>query len=145
MSLEIRSGSIDELVAINNQIEEFVAPYDKSVFEQRLTNRKWCGLIAILDSQPAGFKLGYEESPRQFYSWLGGVIPAARGHGIARTLLHRQEDWAKAHGYAAIRVKSRNRYANMLRLLISENYNIVDLTPADTAENNRVHFLKHLD
>lgn len=41
-----------------------------------------------------GFKLGYRRGPHMFYSWLGGVHPETRRHGVARELMVRQHQWA---------------------------------------------------
>jgi len=144
MSISVRQASIDELVSVNAQIIEFITPYKKEVFESRLDGVTWLGLVAEESGDLLGFKLGYEESETCFYSWLGGVLPQARGRGIAKLLLHKQEEWVRSQGYSSIHVKSRNRYRNMLKLLISEQYNIVDLEPYEPAPDSRVHFLKHL-
>ncbi len=143
--MQIRQATIEEMVSVNAQIEEFATPYGTDVFVERLADREWLGLVAIDDAGAmSGFKLGYAESDTGFYSWLGGVLPHARRKGLARQLLLAQEAWVIERGYRTIRVKSRNRYRNMLQLLLSENYHIVDIEPQDLIEDNRIGFSKAL-
>ena len=91
-------------------------------------------LIAEREGQPVGFKVGYDRyGDGSFYSWLGAVVPAERGAGVARLLLEAQEQYAIESGYDRIYVKTRNRYVAMLKLLLSGGYGIVRAAlPADT-------------
>lgn len=143
--MKIRDATLEELSAVNQQIVEFVTPYPLEVLQDRLAGRFWIGLVAEDDDGALlGFKLGYEEVPQQFYSWLGGVIPAARGKGAARALLLEQESRLRAKRYHEVRVKSRNRYRAMLLLLLSEGYEIIGVEPQEAASDNRVWFRKAL-
>lgn len=151
VTLNIREATIDELHSVNAQIAEFKTPYPLTVFHERLHDREWLGLVAEDGDELLGFKLGYEldkaaanqaSQQRIFYSWLGGVLPSARRRGAARLLLHAQETWVNANGYQEIRVKSRNRYRNMLMLLLSEGYQIFDIEPQSLVEDNRIWFRK---
>jgi len=101
-------------------------------------------LIAEADSQPVGFKLGYPAEDGSLYSWLGGVLPAHRKTGLAQRLLETQEAWAGAHGFAAVTVKSMNRYLVMLRLLIHNGYQIRLVEHFDDPTKERIHFIKPL-
>lgn len=49
--------------------------------------------------EPVGFKVGYGESETTFYSAKGGVLEMHRGRGIAKALLVRMMDEARALGY----------------------------------------------
>src|SRR5437899_11512743 len=44
-----------------------------------------------------------------FYSWIGGTRQEWRGQGRYRALTEQQEDWAHAHGYHELVVKTKNR------------------------------------
>ena len=142
--MEIRTASIEELDAVNQQVEEFAQPYPLSAFRERLTDRPWLGLVAEEAGQLLGFKVGYELEPGVFYSWLGGVLPQARGKGVARTLLHEQETWLREHNYHEVRVKSRNRFRAMVTLLLSEEYLVTGFTQDADPMDNRIHFSKKL-
>ncbi|MBO6657771.1 MAG: GNAT family N-acetyltransferase [Pseudomonadales bacterium] len=142
--VRVRQANIEELHSLNAQIAEFKTPYPVEIFRERLARRDWLGLVAEDDGELLGFKLGYDHGDRVFYSWLGGVLPAARRRGAARRLLRAQESWVTDHGYREIWVKSRNRYRNMLMLLWSEGYQIFDIEPKAQLEDNRIWFRKSL-
>ncbi|MDA0979176.1 MAG: GNAT family N-acetyltransferase, partial [Proteobacteria bacterium] len=112
--MEIRQGTLEEMMAINQQIEEFNMPYGMEVLRNRLAGRNWLGLVAEDRPGLIGFKLGYELEPGVFYSWLGGVLSPDRGRGVARELLYEQERRLKRMGFTEVRVKSRNRYRGMV-------------------------------
>ena len=67
---------------------------------------------------PVGFKVGYEEAQRVFYSWIGGVLPSHRSLGIARALMNHQHQALSAMGYQEVRTKTCHRFESMLRLNI---------------------------
>lgn len=64
-----------------------------------------------------GFKLGYRRGPELLYSWLGGVVPEARGTGVASELMRRQHEHAATQGYAM--VETRTRAANNAMLIVN--------------------------
>lgn len=101
-------------------------------------------LIAEADGQPVGFKLGYAAEDGSLYSWLGGVLFAHRKTGLAQRLLEAQEAWAGAHGFAAVTVKSMNRYPAMLRLLIRNGYQIRQVEHFGDPARERIQFSKGL-
>ena len=41
-------------------------------------------LIAHLEGNPVGYKIGYYDKPGLYYSWSGGVLKDYRGQGVAR-------------------------------------------------------------
>jgi len=90
-------------------------------------------LVACRGEEILGFKLGWAESRRRFYSQLGGVAPAARGQGLARRLLRRQHAWAREQGFERVRTKTSNRWRAMLLLNILEGFEVVgtELHPSD--------------
>lgn len=88
-------------------------------------------LIARIDGKAVGFKVGYEEDPDCFYSWLGGVRGEFRGLGIARTLMLKQHEWCLAKGYRKVRTKTLNRFREMLLLNIKAGFNIIGLHESD--------------
>lgn len=126
MNLTLHQAELlQDLSPIIRAIPEFTH-ISQSLIQSRIGSEALL-LIAEDEDQMVGFKLGYPLSADTFYSWLGGVLPSYRGHGIARSLLHLQENLVRQQGYSKIRVKSMNRFPAMLHLLISEKYQIVDL------------------
>lgn len=140
----IELGSIDDILAINQQISEFDGRTTKEKLEFRLADKPHLILIAKIKGELVGYKVGYQPSSDEFYSWLGGVIPAYRNQGIATALRQYQEQWAQQSGYKAIGVKSMNCYPNMLHLLISSGYQIIGYEEGNTKGEGKIVFHKVL-
>ncbi|ADB38858.1 GNAT family N-acetyltransferase [Spirosoma linguale] len=81
-------------------------------------------ILALADGQVIGCKLGYERKPGQYYSWLGGVHPDFRSHGIASELMRRQHDWCRQEGYQTIRTQTYNQWRSMLILNLRHGFDI---------------------
>ena len=144
-SIEITLGSIADVLLIDSQIPEFDLSISKQQeIKKRLSGAKHLILIASVDGEYAGYKLGYELSPQTFYSWLGAVVPQFRRQGIAKALLCYQESWAVESGYSAIEVKSMNRFPAMLQLLIANEYRIHGYQDAMEKDAGKVLFYKEL-
>ncbi len=131
---------IEMFTAINSQeeavlsilIREIFGQWDPRWFHSNLRNHpRFHLLIASIDDQPVGFKLGYELDQWCFYSWLGGVMPAYRGLGIAADLIQAQQDWCRAQGYRKIQTKTQNRWKSMLLLNIKMGFEIIGYHSSD--------------
>lgn len=96
---------------------------DELIYQQARTPLRFD--LAFVSQTLVGYKIGYERQPGQFYSWLGGVLPAFRGQGIASTLLMQQHDWCRAQGYQSIRTHTYNRWRSMLILNLRHGFDIV--------------------
>jgi len=81
--------------------------------------------IAYVENQAVAFKLGYEQNSREFYSWLGGVIPEYSGLGIASDLMICQHDWCQREGYKKIQTKTQNRFRSMLILNLNHGFEVI--------------------
>ncbi len=77
------------------------------------------------DGEVVGFKLGFRDSPDTYYSWLGGVLPYARNHGLARRMMQMQHDWAAARGYTFVRTNTLNQWRGMLILNLQMGFDII--------------------
>ncbi|SDG68213.1 GNAT family N-acetyltransferase [Janthinobacterium sp. YR213] len=139
----IRPGSIAEAWHVLQAIPEFDQRRSLAQLQERLPASALV-LIAEADGQPVGCKLGYAVEDGSLYSWLGGVLPAHRKTGLAQRLLEAQEAWASAHGFAAVTVKSMNRYPAMLRLLIRNGYQVRLVEHFGDPSRERIHFVKLL-
>jgi GNAT superfamily N-acetyltransferase len=82
-------------------------------------------LLALENEQIVGCKLGYERKPGHYYSWLGCVVPAYRGRGIAKELMNRQHDWCREQGYHAVRTQTYNQWREMLILNLRCGFDII--------------------
>ena len=60
-----------------------------------------------------------------FYSWIGGTREEWRGQGRYRALTEQQEEWAHAHGYHELVVKTKNRFYPMRATLDHLNFDVI--------------------
>ncbi|MBY6187519.1 GNAT family N-acetyltransferase [Marinobacter hydrocarbonoclasticus] len=140
-----RTGTIDEVVALSQQIPEFDNPYQADVYQARLSDTTHLIQIAEVEGEAAGFKVGYQLEDGVFYSWMGGILPDFRALGLASEMLKAQEAWAVGQGYHSLKVKSRNRYATMVAMLLRHGYQIEHFEPkGDTVADHRIHLHKNL-
>lgn len=94
--------------------------------EERLKQKnKMLALIAMKDDQVVGYKIGYEESEKYFYSWIGGVDPEYRNNGIASKLMYLQHQWCEKQQYNAVQTKTKNKWRNMLILNLKHGFDII--------------------
>lgn len=122
-----------ELRDIASLMKTVFGEWDPKWFHGTFDNhRRFHLLVARIDGTPVAFKLGYEMNPREFYSWLGGVVPEFRGVGLAGELMRRQHEWARAQGYARVQTKTRNRFADMLMLNLRHGFEIIGTYDSDT-------------
>lgn len=144
MSVIVREGSLEEVVSVVEQISEFAKKESVVSLSERLSGKKNLILVAEEAGVLLGFKIGYELDQQTFYSWFGGVSPLARNKGVAQSQLDVQEQWAQQQGYKQLKVKSRNQFPAMLRLLLRNGYQIEKLEEKEDINENRIHFLKQL-
>lgn len=72
-----------------------------------------------------GFKIGMYLQDCVFESWRGGVHPTFRRLGIARTLMHMQHDWCRAHGYRLIQTVTNQENVPMISLNRTMGFSLV--------------------
>lgn len=75
--------------------------------------------------QLVGYKIGYLRKENHFYSWLGGVDPKWRGHGIAGELMKQQHHWCREQGYKSVRTHTKNQWRSMLILNLRHDFDII--------------------
>ena len=78
------------------------------------------------DNQLIGYKIGYAVDSYKFYSWLGGVDPNYRKHGIASELMEKQHRYLKDNGYEVVQTKTMNKWRSMLVLNIKNGFDVID-------------------
>ncbi len=144
MSVIVREGSLEEVVSVVEQITEFAKKESVASLSERLAGKTSLILVAEEAGVLLGFKIGYELDENTFYSWFGGVSPIARNKGVAQAQLDTQEQWVKQQGYQQLKVKSRNQFPAMLRLLLRNGYLIKKLEEKEDINAHRIHFLKQI-
>jgi GNAT superfamily N-acetyltransferase len=119
----------------------------------RLRNREHLILMSMAEDDdgaliPVAYKIGHElraqetgiqladivaelrdvvEFPNRkvFYSWIGGTRAEWRGQGRYRALTEQQEEWAHAHGFHELVVKTKNRFYPMRATLDHLNFDVI--------------------
>ena len=120
LSYELIEGMPDdELLGSIVELSNTVFGFNEEIagYKTALTNRRrllFC--LAFQGPTLTGFKVGYEERPRYFESWRGGVLPSARGQGIAGQLMELQHEWCAEARFAFITTICSNHNTGMLRL-----------------------------
>ena len=144
MSVIVREGSLKEVVSVVEQIPEFAKKESVASLSERLAGKTSLILVAEEAGVLLGFKIGYELDENTFYSWFGGVSSLARNKGVAQAQLDVQEQWVKQQGYQQLKVKSRNQFPAMLRLLLRNGYLIEKFEEKEDINDHRIHFLKQI-
>lgn len=135
---------LKKVIELSAKLPEFSEPYPLAEYQKRLAQRPHLLLLSYVEGQLSGFKLGYQLNESEFYSWLGGVHPDFRRFGLAKAMLLQQEQWARDSGYVRLSVKTRNRFAAMLMLLISQGYQLTGLESAADLSQNKLSLQKWL-
>ncbi|KOO14008.1 acetyltransferase [Vibrio xuii] len=145
MNVVYRQGTLEECVQVVEQIQEFAHKETVESLSARLEG-KARSLIQVAQEGDnlLGFKIGYQLDEQTFYSWFGGVSSLARNKGVAQKLLEIQEKWVAEQGYKQLKVKSRNQFPAMLRLLIRNGYLIENFEEKHPLTESRIHFVKQL-
>ncbi|HCG8577580.1 TPA: N-acetyltransferase family protein [Vibrio parahaemolyticus] len=142
MTMLIREGTLEEALQVVTRVKEFANGETLDSMSQRLGDKNSLILVAEKNGTIVGFKIGYELDEDTFYSWFGGVAPQARNEGVAQMLLEAQEEWVAEQGYKTLKVKSRNQFPAMLRLLLRNGYLIEKFEEKINLRESRVHFIK---
>ena len=100
--------------------------------------------LAFEGDAPVGYKLGYKVRNKYFFSWRGGVVPAARRRGIASELQRIQHAWCTDQGFRFINTLTEGHNAPMLMLNLQHGYHIVG-TVFDRGQHLKVVLQKRID
>jgi len=93
LAIKIRIGSLENCADLSFKIPEFNFPYEIKEYKKRCAG-KHLALIAEIDNQPVGFKVGYDRfNNGSFYSWMGGVLPDLDGESF---LIHMPQKLQKS-------------------------------------------------
>lgn len=145
MTVEVKTGTAAEAAHFLSTIPEFAAdPYPLEKYTTRLCDKPHLVLMAIAEGSTVGCKVGYALDKDCFYSWMGGVLPDWRRHGVAQLLAEQQEAWARNQGYSVVRFKTRNHCRAMLQFALRRGFNITGVEPRASVSENRIWLEKSL-
>lgn len=140
--VKIEVGSIQQVIEVVHSIPEFERQTSEREYAKRLLNCRSLVLVAKVNEEVVGVKLGYEENDEVFYSWIGGVKPEYRGNGVALSLMNYQEKWVVQNGFKRIRVNTYNKYAPMICMLVTNKYQLVGFEQHNDIQRNKLTFEK---
>lgn len=145
MGIQIVEGTLEEALDVLRHLTEFERLGDNNYYFDKIHDRDHLVLIAKIESEIVGCKVGYDKfNDGSFYSWLGGVIPEYREAGVARKLASTQEEWAKEKGYVSIKFKTLNRHKGMIIFAIKNGFEMYNIKPKDELEDYRIQMTKEL-
>ena len=126
--IHIREGLFHECMDLSSKIPEFNSPYEIEEYKKRCAG-KYLALIAEIDNQSIGFKIGYDRfNDGSFYSWMGGVLPKFRRMGVAYSLANFQEKWAAENGFSSILLKTRKKHDEIIAFSLNRGFIITEET-----------------
>lgn len=120
--LRIESAGTDG-IGVVEELNMAVFGERRVIFRMDRTNLIF--LVAYWNDTPVGYKVGYGEDRRTFYSAKGGVLDGFRRRGIALKMLYRMEEEARTMGYRRFAFDTfPNMHKGMTILGLSEGYNV---------------------
>ena len=143
--IHIREGLFQECVDLSSKIPEFNSPYKIEEYKKRCAG-KYLVLIAEIDNQSVGFKIGYDRfNNGSFYSWMGGVLPKFRRIRVAFSLANFQEKWATKNKFSSILLKTRQKHDGMIAFSLNRGFIITEETQITPVEETRIWMEKLLN
>lgn len=144
MDIQIKLGNIEEAIELHKQIPEFDIADPEKEYRERLFGKGPIILIAQINQQSIGYKVGYKED-EYFYSWMGGVVPGFRGIGVVAKLASQQEDIVRGLGIFKIRFKTQNKFKSMLIFALKNGFSIIGTVPFNGGEGFKILLEKELN
>jgi GNAT superfamily N-acetyltransferase len=115
-----------------------------NTFDEAIEGRQdVLALMAHLEGNPVGYKIGYRDRPRHYHSWTGGVLRDYRGQGVAHRMQAWQHAWLRARGYHTVAFNSFNKFRPMLRFGLSTGF-VPDAVNVRPENELAIHFTKDL-
>ncbi len=122
MIFEGSVNNLDEILKIDKVV--FGKSKTKKDIEAKLSLCKNVHIsIGKVENHTVGYGVGYEEKGK-YYLWMTAVLPEYRKQGIGTGIIDDQIKYAATNGYAEFEVKTSNKWKNMLKLLISKDFEI---------------------
>lgn len=103
-------------------------------------------LLATIDGEPVGFKIGYRENRFVFYSAKGGVLSEYRRQGLARKMLYEMMSRSRERGYIRFAFDTfPNRHEGMTILGLQEGFRVVKADFNKTYKDWRLRLEKRME
>lgn len=128
-----------------------IAAMNRTIFdEERIINRldrpDLVILVAYVEGEPAGFKIGYGLDRKVYYSAKGGTFERFRRRGIANNLLTKLMEEAVSRGYTSFCFDTfPNQHIGMALLALRRGFVVSEARFSDIYDDLRVRFTSTLD
>lgn len=146
--IEVKEEQLEEVLKVHRNVIEFdESNLPKDFFESRYKDLEHIIILAYYNKRPIGYIIGYDDSNNSkstFYCWLAGVDYQYRRKGALTALMNYLYTWSKENGYKKLRIKTRNRYKEMLSYLVKNNWNFLSVEEKGTIEDYRINLEKTL-
>lgn len=143
--ITIREGSLEEVYSVHIRIPEFDGNGSLELYQDRLNGKLHLPLVAEINGELVGFKVGYEsDQPKVFYSWMGGIVPGYRNCGIATALADFQDQWTRSQGFKKVFFKTLNRLPPMINFGLQRNFKIMEVIRKESIDEYRIVMMKKL-
>ena len=118
---------------------------DISILSDQLLNKqRILNCFAYVGNEMVAYKIGFQQRPGYFESWIGVVDPKYRRLGIATTLMNAQHQWAQEAGFKIIETITTGDNQAMLLVNIKGGFEVCG-TFLDRRKNLKVILQKMLD
>ena len=134
---------LEDAVRLTQEIPEFKGHYEIDEYLSRMQDTKHLILVAYDFRKPVAFKVGYERD-KDFYSWMGGVLPEYRRNKIYSYMQRIQENWARMYDFEKMVIKTRKKHENMQAFLDSQGFSLILEEPAEPDSETRLVYEKLL-
>lgn len=102
-------------------------------------------LMVLVDGVPAGFKIGYKQDRRTFYSAKGGILAEYRRMGLARLLLHDMIERVQKMGYRTFTYDTfPNKHPGMTILGLQEGFRVIKADFNTVFQDHRLQMAKEI-
>lgn len=138
--VEVDRSAIDVIKELNYAIfkeERIINTFDREDLMM---------LLAIVEGEAVGFKIGYRENRFVYYSAKGGVLAEHRRRGLAKKMLYEMMSRARRRGYVRFAFDTfPNRGAGMAVMGLREGFRVVKADFNKTYKDWRIRFEIRID
>lgn len=143
--IRISKTTIQEVAPINDAIPEFQKGYLQKFFKEGHSEKKNIILLAECEGKKAGYLIAYDRfEDGSIYLWCVGVLPKYRKRGLLNRLMKRFEKWSAENGFTKIKLKSTNKFRNMLAYILEEGYLFTQIVPHEDLNENEIWVEKEI-
>ena len=130
---EVKLDRLAEIADVNLKIFDGMydwPPYYIDKYQEKFKDISPIIFVAEDCGKIVGDSIAFERDGK-LYIWILGVLKEYRKHGVATELFNLTENYAREHGYKVVCVKVYNISQDMLKLVQSRGYKVVEVRKYD--------------